>query len=289
MTLADFVGESGAWRRNRCSRMKPSSRLTADRALDRDILPVFGDTELSEIAPADVARWFEKFGVGRPQMANRTLSVFRAICRYAVQLELLEADPTRHCVDNPKRKVTRFLSTEELRKLHECLDEYRSRGPGDDQIEIIRLLLYTGCRVGEIVNLRWAEVEDDCLRLADSKTGARTVWLSAEARAILSNRERRGSVVFPASGNPEKARSKYLCAWKSVRKSAGLQDVRIHDLRHTFASHAVMNGVALPVVSRLLGHSSLSMTMRYAHVGDAETQRMADRIGAELLQVLDAA
>ena len=165
--------------------------------------------------------------------------------------------------------------------------------PRENQPDVIRLLLLTGCRLGEIVGLRWDEVElgcePPCLRLADSKTGPRTVWLGAEAIAVLEARPRDSAWVFPDRRDPRRHRPKDLCAWTRIRAEAGIDGCRIHDLRHTYASHALMAGVPLPVVSRLLGHSDIRMTMRYAHVCDSETQAAADRIGAALGAVLEEA
>lgn len=298
VTLGEFVKAGGCWDRARRARMKASSRDSADRALARDILPEFGDLALSAIQPAAVGAWYDRIAARAPYGAARTLDVFRPICRYAVQLGLLSTDPTRRVRRVPSRRVTRYLSSAEVARLHEALDAYRGRFGRHDQADIVRLLLLTGCRRGEIVRLRWAEVDlkSGCLRLADSKTGPRTVWLGAEAIAVLETQQRlratepahlRSEWVFPDRRDPRRPRSKDLSAWAKIRQAAGIADCRIHDLRHTYASHALMAGVPMPVVSRLLGHADIRMTMRYAHVGDRETQAAADRIGAALLQVLE--
>ncbi len=99
-----------------------------------------------------------------------------------------------------------------------------------------------------------------------------------------------GPYVFPAPENPSAPRSSELSVWRKVRRSAGLDDVRLHDLRHTFASHAVISGVPIPVVARLLGHAHVRMTLRYVHVSDRETQNAAERVGAAIavqLQTVD--
>ena len=164
------------------------------------------------------------------------------------------------------------------------------RRPGKEsrpQADIIRLLLLTGCRRGEIVNLRWSEVHDDMLSLADSKTGPRTVPLNSQARHILDRQPRSTSpFVFPSPRDASRPRCPDLALWDRVRKEAGIEDVRLHDLRHTHASHAVMNGVPVPVVSRLLGHSNVQMTLRYAHLGDREIEDAAERVGTAIAQVM---
>ena len=111
--------------------------------------------------------------------------------------------------------------------------------------------------------LRWKDVDGDTLNLADAKTGPRRVFLNAPAHAILERQPRSGcAYVFPSPSNPGRPFSRNLPFWRSVRKEAGVEDVRLHDLRHTFASHAVLQGIPLPVVSRMLGHKRPSMTLR---------------------------
>ena len=179
--------------------------------------------------------------------------------------------------------MTRFLSREEIRRLHAVLDACVAERPVNaPTADIIRLLLLTGCRRGEILNLQWHEVGKDILELIDSKTGPRTVFLSPKAKAVIERQPRLGSPwVFPSPANRKKPRSVGSLdgLWKLVRKQAGIEDVRLHDLRHSVASQAVLKGVPLPVVARLLGHSQVSMTLRYAHVADEEVEAAAEKVG----------
>ena len=145
----------------------------------------------------------------------------------------------------------------------------------------------TGCRKSEVLNLRWREVEGDTLDLEDSKTGPRQVLLSPEARAIIERQPRSGSAwVFSSPSDPTRARTD-LGLWKKVRKLAGIEDVRLHDLRHTFASQAAMQGIPLPVVARLLGHAQVQMTLRYAHVSDRDVEAAAERIGGVMVGIMN--
>lgn len=277
----------GPWRA--CyERCKPSTRRRLDAALRTQLLPAFGRRRLDRIRPRHVHAWFDRYSAAAPGGANRVLDVLRQSLRHAVDLGHLDADPTRHVKRNPRPVLTRFLSRDEVDRLHAALDAHRGRaGSGRQQADVIRLLLLTGCRLGELVRLRWSEVDGDVLRLTDSKTGPRTVWLSAAARTIVERQPRTGSSwVFPAPCGA-RHRPLDLSAWKSVRRAAGLAGVRLHDLRHTFASHAVLQGVPLPVVARLLGHAQERMTLRYAHVSDHETEAAAERIGAGLAGCLE--
>ena len=154
-------------------------------------------------------------------------------------------------------------------------------------MDIIRLLLLTGCRTGEILKLQWREVGNDILELEDSKTGPRQVLLCTEARAIIERQPRSGSPwVFPSPVNPARARFD-VNLWKKVRKLAGIEDARLHDLRHTFASQAAMQGIPLPVVARLLGHAQVQMTLRYAHVSDRDVETAAERIGGVMAGIMN--
>ena len=148
------------------------------------------------------------------------------------------------------------------------------------QADIIRLLLLTERGKNEIVHLRWSEVGNDTLMMGDSKTGPRTVPLNSRARRVLDEQSRTGSpYVFPSPGDPSRPRGHDITLWYRVRREAGIEDVRLHDLRHAHASHAVMNGVPMPMVSRLLGHADVGMTLRYAHLGDREIEAAAERVG----------
>ena len=286
-TLRTFT--AGPWKRACYERCKPSTRRRVDSALDTQLLPVFGERRLDRITPGAVHRWFDRYSLTAPAGANRTLDVLRQILNHAVACGHLANNPTAGVRRNPRPLLTRFLSRAEIDRLHAALDEHRGRGPGRQQADIIRLLLLTGCRKGEIVNLRWSELGSDTLRLLDGKAGPRTVYLNEGARAVLQRQPRGSSrFVFPALSDASRPRSSELSLWRKVRWQAGIQDVRLHDLRHTFASHAVMQGVPLPVVSRLLGHSRSRMTLRYAHVSDDEVEAAAERVGAGIAELLDA-
>ena len=282
----DFV--AGSWRAACYEPCKPSTKTSKDWALNNQLLPVFGAMPLDRIDRTGVIRWFGGYSVTAPGGANSALLVFRQIMNHAISRGHIETNPTRGVKKNPRPKLTRFLSREEIGRLHEVLDGYEPRRPScKAQADIIRLLLLTGCRSGEMLKLRWREVEDDTLELEDSKTGPRQVLLSPEARAIIEQQPRSGSPwVFPSPVNPARARVD-LSLWKRVRKLAGIEDVRLHDLRHTFASQAAMQGIPLPVVARLLGHAQVQMTLRYAHVSDRDVEAAAERIGGVMAGIMD--
>ncbi len=285
LTFGEFVAGPGRARLDRC---KPSTQKSTSGILKARLLPAFGSLPLDRITNAGVTRWFDAYSRTAPGGANQALSVLRRILNHAIVCGHLDTNPTRGIKPNPRPKLTRFLSREEVRRLHRELDRCTGARPSRTrQADIIRLLLLTGCRRSEIVTLRWQDIDGDTLNLADAKTGPRRVFLNAPARAILERQRRSASAyVFPSPLDPGRPIKSDLPLWYSVRKEARIEDVRLHDLRHRFASHAVLQGVPLPVVSRLLGHKQPSMTLRYAHVSDRETEAAAERIGTAIARAL---
>ena len=283
--FGDFV--SGSWTTACYHRCKPSTRQRLDSALRTQLLPTFGEHRLDEIRSSAVHEWFDRYSRTAPAGANRILDILKQIFNYAIECGLMDANPARGVRHNPRPRVTRFLSQEELTRVHAVLDAHRGRGSGQQQVAIIRLLLLTGCRKSELVRLRWDEVDEGVLRLADSKTGPRTVFLSKAARELIARQPRTDSpYVFPSLKDGSRHRSSELSLWRKVQREAEIDDVRLHDLRHTFASHAVMQRVPLPVLSQLLGHSRDRMAMRYAHIGDREVEAAAERVGTRIAALL---
>lgn len=281
----EFV--EGTWHRSCYQRCKASTRQRIDGALDTQLLPVFGRLRLDRIGPTCVHRWFDEYSLIAPAGANRTLDVLRQILNFAVSCGHITANPSRTVRRNRQLARNRFLSRAEVARLHTVLHAHRGRGSGRQQADVIRLLLFTGCRKGEIIGLRWSEVDGDVLRLHDSKTGPRLVYLNVQARTVLARQPRSGSdFVFPSLDDPLRPRSLELSLWRKVKIRAELNDARLHDLRHTVGSHAVMAGAPIPVVSRLLGHRQPRMTLRYAHVGDRETEAAAERVGTSIAAMI---
>ena len=275
----DFVMED--WLPVRRNQYSLGWNERVDRMVKRQLLPAFGALRLDRIDRPHVERWFDATSRKTPGAANKTLAVLRQIMSAAIAAGHVGTDPVAGVKPNPRRKMTRFLSAEEIARLHRTLDrlveERPSRRP---QADVIRLLLLTGCRKSEILTLRWSEVDGDMLRLAEAKTGPRTVWLSEAAQAVIARQPRTGSAfVFPSPRDPAETQSRHLSLWHRARREAGIEDVRLHDLRHTVASQAVAHGVPLPTVARMLGHTQPSMTLRYAHVGDREVEAAAERVG----------
>jgi integrase len=227
--------------------------------------------------------------------ATRTLGLLGAIFTFAVRRGLRRDNPVAGVERFKDRQSQRFLSADELARLGTALTDLAGGGVNAQGLAVIRLLALTGARKGEIEGLRWSEVdvERGCLRLADSKTGARVIPLGAPALVALQGIKRQASspFVFPAQGRPAtEARGKAKTTpkhyvgtprvWLKVRAAAGLPDVRIHDLRHTYASLAAAGGQSLPLIGRILGHRDVKTTAQYAHLADDPVKVAADRTAA---------
>ena len=269
--FADFADE---FMRRQARRWKPSTRENNRLMLRNYLLPFFGTMRVAEIARPDVRRWFDAMS-GTPGNANRTLPVLSVMMR---QAELWDLRPQG---SNPCRNMRRyrtvprerFLSLDELKRLGFVLDHADDR----QAAAAIRLLLFTGARSSEISGLRWDWIRGARAVLPDSKTGPKTVQLPPPARAVLNGLPRQGRFVFP-NRKGDGPMTDLGLRWHKLRDLAGLDGVRIHDCRHTFASHAVMSGLDLYTVGRLLGHADTASTERYAHLADEHVREAAGRI-----------
>ena len=266
---------------------KPRTMAVNRCYLRNQILPYFSGRPVAEIDRADVRRWFASLRA-TPVAADRSMPVLSVIMREVEALGLRPdgSNPCRGIRRYRRKGRERFLSDDELRRLPTVLKKHADQWPL--QVAVIRLLLLTGCRKGEILTLRWSDYREGHLFLPDSKTGPRRVPLNALARRILERQpDNGGAFVFPSPRDPGRPRGPELPLWYRVRREVGIEDVRLHDLRHTHASHAVMNGVPVPVVSRQLGHSNPRMTLRYAHLGDRDIEAAAERVGQEIARIIE--
>ena len=284
-TYRAFVKD--VWRETWSTKCKPSTIKGRDHVLSRQLIPTFGRLRLDRITRKAIELWFHAYSVSAPGGANHALQLLRQSLNFAIERGLIDSNPAGSVLSNRRPKLTRFLSRDEIARLNAALDRHAD-GRFCVQADIIRLLLLTGCRKGEITRLKRREVDGNRLRLADSKTGPRTVYLSPEARAIIERRMAESSeYLFPSPLNPERPISEELALWYRLRRDIGIEDVRLHDLRHSYASQCVMAGVPLPVVSKLLGHSDCAMTLRYTHAADKDVEAAAERVGARIAELLE--
>ncbi len=256
--------------------------IASDKTLLRlHILPAIGNRRAVALSRAEVIKLHHSLGE-TPGAANRTLALLSKMLNLAELWNMRPdgSNPCRHVERYPERKMERFLSAEELGRLGSVLSETEQEGAVlPSAIAAIRLLIFTGARLGEILNLRWDQVdfERTFLRLDESKTGAKVIYLGAPALEVLTSIERdedapwviRGAVQGRPLVNLRKP-------WHRIRERAGLDDVRLHDLRHSFASVAAAGGLSLPVIGALLGHTQAATTQRYAHLAADRLKQAAD-------------
>jgi integrase len=245
-------------------------------------------------------------------VATRATATLGAIFTFARGQKMRPDNPVHGVPKYAINRMERFLTANELERLGTAIreaetvgipwevDEGASRAkhipkPKNRFTKIspptgaaIRLLLFTGCRLREILHLKWEylDIERGVLFLPDSKTGKKTIVLNAPALEVLAGLDRQGSYVVPGD-DPEKPRADMKRPWQAVAKRAGLEGVRLHDLRHTYASFGAGIGLGLPIIGKLLGHSQAATTARYAHLDNDPVRRAAETIGGRIAAALE--
>ena len=269
---------------------KPGTQTVYRSALVNHVVPRLGARRVADIARADIVALHHALRA-TPYQANRTVQILSRLFTLAEVWGLRPdgSNPCRHVRRFREEKRERFLSDAEYARLGAALkagEEERLEPP--EVIAAIRLLMLTGCRRSEILTLHWDHVDLEAgeLRLPDSKTGAKTVHLGDPAIAVLRAVPRRAGDPFViagrAPGRPMKDLHHY---WQRIRRRAGLEGVRIHDLRHSYASGGLLVGEGLPMIGKLLGHTNVHMTARYAHLANDPLKSAANRIANRIAEV----
>ncbi|WP_119462714.1 site-specific integrase [Rhodospirillaceae bacterium SYSU D60014] len=290
---------------------KASSQAADERNIRNHILPILGRLRVADVTRADIDRLKlavaqgktakdEKVGPrrrivvrGGTGAANRCLALTSKMFNLA---ELWGwrpdgSNPCRHIQKYAEHKIERFLKQAELGRLASVLIECERQGAELlSVIAAIRLLIFTGCRRDEILTLRWEDVdlEAACLRLRDSKSGAKVVYLSAPALKVLADLPR-------VAGNPYVVFGERLGShlvnlekpWRRIRAKAKLDDVRLHDLRHSYASFGTAGGLSLPMIGKLLGHARSETTNRYSHLADDPVKAANEAIGRRIAAAME--
>jgi len=313
-------------------RLKAATATEYRRNLRRFILPAIGHLKVADVTRADISDLHGRLSY-IPYQANRNLEVISKMFNMA-ELWGLRPDgsnPRRHIQKFPEKKRKRYLSNAEYTALFSAIKEAEHYGLEDKYaLYAIKLILHTGCRLNEIMALKWAfiDIEEGIINLPTSKTGARTVYLSNEAIIILNEIEEQLNNPWVICGQmPGSHRTDIQRLWRRLRCKAtvhywksvdieaakyicevkestdilpgytecrevlstqniilpiGLTDVRIHDLRHSFASSAVSQGMSLPIIGKLLGHTQVQTTARYAHLSDDPLKEAVKDIGRSI-------
>lgn len=265
-------------------KLKPLTAKEYRRALKLHVPATLRHRPIGNIGHPDMIRLHHDLSQKPgPTQANKVLAILSKLFSWAEKngLRPVGPNPCRHLEKNEETKRERFLSPQELARLGNAL-------AGEPRIYVvaaIRLLLFTGARLNEILSARWDWVnfERGTIRLPDSKTGAKTLYLNSPALTVLSALPRVANNPFLIVGENVGAHLVNLQKpWRTIREAAGITDVRLHDLRHTFASVGVAGGGSLPMVGALLGHSQPATTDRYAHLASDPLRAQSDAIAKQI-------
>lgn len=288
---------------------KQSSIGQARGNIENHIKPLIGARRVSTIRRSDITQLLRDVADGRTRRirktghrglsrvtggrgaASQTVTTLSAMLGFAVNEELRDDNPGIGIKKFQGKKLERFLSPQELARLGEALAAAQALGVESVYaLAALRLLILTGCRKNEILTLKRGDIDvyHRCLRLPDSKTGAKTVHLGAPAlRVIAELPQVEGNPYLLPGRNDGTHLTNLQKVWARIRKSAALDNVRIHDLRHSFASVGASAGDSLPIIGKLLGHRSAKTTERYMHINDAPVMSAAERISEEIAAHLD--
>lgn len=290
---------------------KPRTAKLFQGYVDNHIRPALGMRKAGALTRSDVDRLHKTIGKRRPVTANRVLALIGASYSYG-----LRSGRLNDSVKNPAKEIEkfrekvreRFLSEVELSRLGKAIREAETVGTpwiresrskharklenqvtniGPHAAAALRLLIFTGARLREILDLRWEHVDFDrgLLFLPDSKTGKKTIVLGAAALSVLEQLPKVGSFVIAGADN-ERPRSDLQRPWALVSNRAQLSGLRLHDLRHSFASVGAGSGFSLPVIGKLLGHSNVKTTERYAHLAADPLRRASDAISGAIAEAM---
>jgi len=265
------------------AKRKTSTATEYRRLLSKVILPVLGKRKVADIARADIAK-LHHANRATPYQANRVLAVLSKMFNLAERWGLRSdaSNPCRHIETFAERKRERMLSPAELGRLGDALAAHCG---SPFPVAAIKLLVFTGARLGEVLGMRWewVDFERGEARLPDSKSGAKTLHLPPPALEVLAGLERQDGNAFVIVGHkPGAAMVNLEKPWRAIRKVAELDDVRLHDLRHAFASVAASSGMGLPIIGKMLGHSQPATTHRYAHLAADPVKDAAAAVAAKI-------
>jgi integrase len=285
---------------------KKASTLKTDAGrIERHIKKLLGTKKVLSVQSSDIDRFSNDITSGKTAdtvktgfrglarvtggsgAATRTLGLLGAIFAFGVSHKIVLVNPVRGVQRKPDRKLMRFLSEAELMKLSTALDKFANSRP--KAVSAINLLILTGCRRSEILNLRWSDIDwkKNCFILPTSKTGLKVVPVGDEVIRYLQTlpRDMDNPFVLPAS----RGKGHYdglQKDWQIIRGEAGFADVRIHDLRHTYASVAAEQGYSLLMIGKLLGHADPSTTQIYTHLTEAGLLKAATETSFRMGQLL---
>ena len=263
--------------------LKPATVQLYSHVLSKNLRPNFGNSELNDVARKNVLDLHMSME-DTPVIANRTLAVGKRMYNFAWEVGVLDyqINPFSHIRFYRERHRDRFLSSEEYERLGCVLNQLESEGRFSPvAVAGIRLLILTGARRSEMETVKWDQVdfENSEIRLPDSKTGPRSIEISSPVRQVLESIPVSGEFVIAGRNG---TRVGLRRVWNEARRRAGIEDVRMHDLRHSYATHAALDGVAMSVIAQLLGHTTVWTTTRYLHVSRGYASKAAEQVSRSL-------
>jgi integrase len=263
-------------------KLKPRTASDYRQLLARHILPALGNLTVAEIDRERIERLHLDMKKA-PRRANYTAATVRALLSFAVRHGLRANNPALGIKPYRENKRERFLTEAEIGAAADAITSAEADGAiGPFAAAGLRLALFTGARSGEIASFKWEHVdwERRLIRLPDSKTNEpRTIHLSDAVLEVLRTTPHVGPFIVAGTKRGEAYKS-LTHAWGRARKYGGLNDVRLHDLRHSYASLAAGRGVSLHMIGKLLGHKDPATTQRYAHLARDAVQAVNDELGA---------
>jgi len=287
------------------------SWATDASCLRRHIAPLLGKVAVRNLTKDDIAKAQRDIAAGRtakdektrwrgraivlgvPGIARRSLAAFSSCLSWAVDQEIIAANPVQRVKLLAQNRVERFLSEQEAGGLLDALNAMEREGALlPVHADCVRVLLLTGARRSEIAELCWGEVDlqrglltlQPSRHKAGGSQGIKHIVLNSAAAAVIASRPRIKDRVFPAPSDPMQGCDASLSkAWSRIRTRADLPGLRLHDLRHSFASFGAAGGASLLLIGKALGHSQAATTHRYAHLGANPVRELADKIGARIM------
>jgi integrase len=279
----DVAALAERYKAEHVAKLSPASIRDYGSILANDVLPMLGKRKVASVEREHIERLHATISKRAPARANRTLAIVASMFQKAIDWKLRPDNPAKGIKKNREENRERYLSPQELERLTAALTSDQNQEAAD----IFRMLLLSGARRGEVLGLRWEELDlgagiwnKPASRVKQRKR--HRLPLSAPLRALLAERlkRREGDTPWVFPGRNGQPRQDLKFAWKRICKAAGVSGLRVHDLRHSHASFLVSAGYSLPVISRLLGHSQVSTSARYAHLFDSVEREATERLGA---------
>jgi integrase len=274
-------------------KLKASTVREYERTARFYIVPRLGRRPIGELTRQDIAKLHHELA-STPYQANRTLALLSKLFNWTERRGVRPdgSNPCRHVEKYREGRRGRFLSQAELARLGDALREAeKNKSSSPWAVGAIRLLMLTGARLNEILTLRWEHIseEHECLMLPDSKTGRKAIHLNAPALVLLQTIPRlEGNPYVICGEKPARHLVNLEKPWRRVRKAAKLEDVRLHDLRHSFASVAASGGQSLVIIGKMLGHSQPATTARYAHLADNPVKAASNAVGSYIAAAMES-